>query len=157
MEKMLTAVCHECNNYFRRASIRKTFAVEEGALVGLPEGFLQEGQFFLVEGSVFNDGVHQYLATGMNLRDEQDFSGNVTALAIPQEFQALVAEISDWEDKYGGADSAALSPFSSESFGGYSYSKSSGGSSSDGSADGANWKSVFASSLNRWRRVRGIL
>ena len=157
MEKMLTEVCHECNNYFRRESLHKTFSVEDHALVGLPEDFLQVNQFVLIEGSIFNDGVHKYLATGMNLRDEGDFLGNVTALAIPQEFQDLVAEISAWQTKYGGTDSAALSPFSSESFGGYSYSKSSGGSSSDGSADGANWKTVFASKLTKWRRVRGII
>lgn len=157
MEKMLTEVCHEVNNYFRRESLHKTFSVESGSLIGLPDDFLQINQFVLIEGSIFNDGVHKYLATGMNLRDERDFSGNVTALAIPQEFQDLVAEISAWQDKYGGTDSAALSPFSSESFGGYSYSKSSGGSSSDGSADGANWKTIFASKLTKWRRVRGII
>ena len=157
MEKMLTEICHEVNNYFRRDSIRKTFSVEGGALIGLPEGFVQESQFFLIEGSIFNDGVHKFLKTGMNLRDEKEFSGNITALAIPQEFQDLVAEISEWVTKYGGTDSAALSPFSSESFGGYSYSKASGGSSSDGSSDGANWKSVFATRLAKWRRVRSII
>lgn len=157
MEKMLTEVCHEVNNYFRRDSIRKSFTIEDGNLVDIPEGFLQEGQYVLIEGSIFNDGVHKYLASGMNLQDETDFSGNVTALAIPQEFLALVAKISAWEEKYGGADSAAASPFSSESFGGYSYSKSSGGSSSDGSADGANWKTVYASELTKWRRMRGIV
>lgn len=157
MEKMLTEICHEVNNYFRRESIRKTFSIEDGNLAGIPEDFLQTGQYFLIEGSVFNDGVHKKLATGMNLQAEKDFYGNVTALAIPQEFLALVAEISDWETKYGGADSVAVSPFSSESFGGYSYSKNSGGSSSDGSADGANWKTVYAGRLAKWRRMRGII
>ena len=156
MEKMLTEVCHEVNNYFRRESIRKNFSVEGEHLVGLPLDFLQTNQFFLIEGSVFNDGVHKYSGQ-LRLTNEKEFSGNVTALAIPQEFQDLVAEISEWVTKYGGTDSAALSPFSSESFGGYSYSKSSGGSSTDGSADGANWKTTFASRLNKWRRVRGII
>lgn len=157
MEKMLTEVCHEVNNYFRRDSIRNTFSVQDGKLVGIPDDFLQEEQFFLIEGSIFNDGVHKYLSEGMNLKAESDFSGNVWSLAIPQEFQDLVLEISEWVEKYGGADSAAMSPFSSESFGGYSYSKSSSGSTADGSADGANWKTAFASRLNKWRRVRGII
>ena len=62
MEKMLTEVCHEVNNYFRRDSIRNTFSVEDGNLVGIPDDFLQEGQFLLIEGSIFNDGVHKYLS-----------------------------------------------------------------------------------------------
>lgn len=156
MEKILTEVCHECNNYFRRFSIRTTYSVEEGRLVGLPDDFLQEGQYFLIVGSIFNDGVHK-LSDELVLKDEDEFLGNVWSLGIPQEFLDLVSEISDWNEKYGGTDSVALSPFSSESFGGYSYSKTSGGSSSDGSADGANWKTVFASRLNKWRRMRGIL
>lgn len=157
MEKMLTEVCHEVNNYFRRDSIRKTFSVEDGDLIGIPDGFLQEEQYFLIEGSIFNDGVHKHLSTGMNLKDERDFSGAIWALAIPQEFLALVSEISNWEEKYGGIDSVALSPFSSESFGGYSYSKNAGGNASDGSSDGSNWKTVFAPRLSKWRRKRGII
>lgn len=156
MEKMLTEICHEVNNYFRRDVHSQNFSVVDGNLVGIPDGFLQEGQFFLIEGSIFNDGVHKWLAT-TSLQDESEFSGNVWALAIPQEFQDLVAEIADWNEKYGGTDSVALSPFSSESFGGYSYSKNSGGGSSDGSSDGANWKTVFASRLSKWRRKRGII
>lgn len=157
MEKMLTEVCHEVNNYFRRDSIRKTFSVEGGSLIGIPDDFLQNDQFFLIEGSIFNDGVHKHLSTGMNLKDEKDFEGTIWALAIPQEFQSLVSEISAWQEAYGGIGSAALSPFSSESFGGYSYSKNGAGSTSDGSSDGANWRTVFASRLAKWRRKAGII
>lgn len=157
MEKMLTEVCHEVNNYFRRDSIRKSFSVENGDLIGIPDGFLQEGQYFLITGSIFNDGVHKHLSTGMNLKDETEFSGAIWALAIPEEFLALVSDISEWVTKYGGIDSAAYSPFSSESFGGYSYSKSAAGNASDGSSDGSNWKTVFASRLDKWRRKRGII
>jgi len=156
MEKMLTEVCHEVNNYFRRDSVRKTFSVVDGSLVGIPDGFLQEGQYFLIEGSIFNDGVHKF-DSKLVLTNETDFLGNIWSLAIPPEFLDLVAEISAWETKYGGADSAANSPFSSESFGGYSYSKSSAGNTSDGSSDGSNWKTVFASRLSKWRRKRGIV
>lgn len=156
MEKMLTEVCHEVNNYFRRDSIRKSFSVDNGSLVGIPDGFLQEGQYFLIEGSIFNDGVHKF-DSELVLTNEAEFSGNIWSLAIPPEFLDLVAEISAWEVKYGGADSAAMSPFSSESFGGYSYSKSSAGNASDGSSDGSNWKTVFATRLSKWRRKRGIV
>lgn len=157
MEKMLTEVCHEVNNYFRRDSIRKNFSVDNGSLIGIPDGFLQEGQYFLLEGSIFNDGVHKWLATGMNLRAETEFSGNLWSLAIPPEFIDLVAEISAWNERYGGADSAAMSPFSSESFGGYSYAKSGSGRSSEDVSEGSTWKDIFAPRLSKWRRKRGIV
>lgn len=155
MEKMLTEVCHEVNNYFRRENHSHTFSVVDGHLVDMPDD-LQEGQYFLIVGSIFNDGVHRF-TPDLELVDENEFIGNVWSLGIPQEFLDLVSEISEWVTKYGGVDSVALSPFSSESFGGYSYSKSGAGNASDGSSDGANWKTVFAGRLNKWRRMRGII
>ena len=59
----------------------------------------------------------------------------------------------EWSDKYLGVDSAAMSPFNSESFGGYSYSKS-GGSSSSGNVDlSGTWQGAFADRLNNWRKI----
>ena len=60
---------------------------------------------------------------------------------------SLVDEISAWEAKYGGAESAAASPFTSESFGGYSYSKSSGSSNNEaaGGGDAGSWQRAYAS------------
>lgn len=160
MEKMLTEVCHEVNNYFRRDIHSQRFSVEGGIINGIPDGFLQDGQYFRIVGSVFNDGVYKMNhsePSKMNLRDEDEFSGSIWSLGIPQEFLDLASEISDWQTAYGGTNSAALSPFSSESFGGYSYSKSGAGSASDGSSDGSNWKTVFAPRLSKWRRKRGII
>jgi hypothetical protein len=72
-------------------------------------------------------------------------------MSPPADFLALVADIEAWQEKNGALDSAAMSPFNSESFGGYSYSKS-GGDSAGGSS-GANWKSAFASRLKIYRRI----
>ena len=47
--------------------------------------------------------------------------------------------------KYG---EKSLSPYQSESFGGYSYTKA---SASNG--DQVDWKTVFRSRLNRWRKI----
>ena len=71
-------------------------------------------------------------------------------MAVPAEFLSLVADIKAWVDKYGGVDSEAQSPFQSESFGGYSYSK---GTTSNGDSN-ATWKTVFGARLNKWRKVR---
>lgn len=105
---------------------------------------LLDGQYYRIVGSVFNDGLHQY--PDNDLTDEV-FSGNIYGLAIPKQLIEIANEIKDWQDKNGDA---ADSPYQSESFGGYSYSKASG-SSGDGSLSG--WQLAFASKLNPWRKL----
>lgn len=145
---MLTELCKEINNWFDKKRYFGTFAVEDGVLTG--SFSLQEGQYFRIVGSVFNDGVYQYPAT--ELVDET-FDGAIWAMAVPSEVIALAKEIKEWADKYLGVDSAAMSPFNSESFGGYSYSKS-GGSSSSGNVDlSGTWQGAFADRLNHWRKI----
>lgn len=133
---MLTELCGDLRNWFETDRIGGEYTVENGS-IALP--FLQEGQFFRVVGSVFNDGVHQYPDYGM--RDET-FDGAIWPMAVPPSVVLLDAEIEAWTEKNGAA---AASPFTSESFGGYSYSKSDG--------DAATWKSVFKSRLNQWRKI----
>ena len=79
--------------------------------------FLQNGQYFRICGSIFNDGVHKYGEA--DLQDET-FYGTVWALAIPKSVVELAAEIEAWQKKNGDA---VVSPYQSESFGGYSYTK----------------------------------
>ena len=152
---MLTELCQELNNWFdenakdgTKNRFFGTFVIENGA-IDLSQTDVQEGQYFRIVGSVFNDGVHKYHTN--NLVDET-FNGAVWAMAIPRAVIALAAEISDWMAKYGGVDSVAMSPFTSESFGGYSYSKGSGVSGATGQT--VSWQSVFASRLNQWRKIR---
>lgn len=145
---MLTELCKEINNWFDKKKYFGTFVVEDGVLTG--NFSLQENQYFRIVGSVFNDGVYQYPAT--ELVDET-FDGAIWAMAVPNEVIALAQEIKEWADKYLGVDSAAMSPFNSESFGGYSYSKS-GGSSSSGNVDlSGTWQGAFADRLNHWRKI----
>jgi hypothetical protein len=99
-------------------------------------------------GSVFNDGVYQ-MTDNLELADEI-FDGSIWLMAIPKAFLDLVKDIEDWQKKNGSVDSAAMSPFNSESFGGYSYSKGSGKS---GEGTGASWQGAYASRLNIWRKL----
>ena len=146
---MLTELCKEINNYFDVERHFGKFTIESGELLGID--FLQDGQYFRIVGSVFNDGVYQYPKEG--LKDEV-FDGAIWAMAVPQEVIALAGDIKDWCDKYQSVDSMAMSPYNSESFGGYSYSKSSGGSG-DGSGDGSGtWQGAFANRLSNWRKIR---
>lgn len=143
---MLTELCQELKNWFDTERHFGLFTIENGEL-SVP--FLQNGQYFRICGSVFNDGVHQYPATGLT---DETFDGAVWAMALPPEVVALATDIEEWKEKYGSADSAAMSPFQSESFGGYSYSKGSGAGAS-GSAS-VTWQSAFAGRLNLWRKIR---
>jgi len=107
---------------------------------------LQDGQYFRIVGSVFNDGVYQYPATGLT---DETFDGAIWAMAIPSEVIALASDIEAWKEKYQSIDSPAMSPYNSESFGGYSYSKSSGGSDDLS----GTWQGAFADRLNHWRKI----
>ena len=140
---MLTDLCQELKNWFQKEILHGTFTISDGEILS---DKVQAGQYIRICGSVFNDGVHQ---CGSHEMTDETFEGSVWLMAIPQAVIDLSVKIDEWVNKYGGADSAALSPFQSESFGGYSYSK---GSTGDGGST-ATWRSVFASDLNRWRKI----
>ena len=117
-----------------------TFTIEDGGIT-LP--FLAEGQYFRICGSVFNDGLHQYNV--LDLTDET-FKGTIWALAIPKAVIELADEIQKWQEKNG---EASVSPYQSESFGGYSYSKA-----TDAETGGAvTWQSAFKQQLSAWRKI----
>lgn len=117
-----------------------TYTIKDGGIT-LP--FLASGQYFRICGSVFNDGLHQYPADDLKT---ETFNGVIWALAIPQSVIDLAAEIDAWETKNG---SAAVGPYQSESFGGYSYTKA-----TDAQTGGAvTWQSAFRSRLNHWRKI----
>lgn len=145
---MLTELCQELRNWFELDRRKGTFTISGGALTA---DFLVEGQYFRIKGSIFNDGVHQYGGTD-ELTDET-FTGEVWAMGIPKAVIELAGEIEAWKNKYEGVDSASMSPYTSESFGGYSYSKGTGGVSVNGKDISTGWKAVFASRLNRWRKI----
>lgn len=123
-----------------------TYAIENGGIT-LP--FLQNGQYFRIMGSVFNDGLHQYGQEIEGLQDET-FSGTIWALAVPKAVLELTAEIAEWQKKYG---TVVDSPYTSESFAGYSYTKA-GGTNGNGGSGG--WKAAFSTRLNQYRKLREI-
>lgn len=139
---MLEQVLVHIHNWFERDYVWSEWKIEGGAL-DLPH--VQEGQYFRITGSVFNDGLHQYPAK--DLKDEI-FTGSIYGLAIPKSVIDLAYEIKEWQDKNG---SAADSPFSSESFENYSYSKASNASNSGDSLSG--WQKAFSGRLNPYRKL----
>jgi len=141
---MLEQVLRHLNNWFLVDIHEGTFTVENGG-IALP--FLQTNQYFRICGSVFNDGLHQYPV--IDLTDET-FTGTVWALAVPKAVITLAEDIAAWEEKNG---EAVASPYQSESFGGYSYTKRSAGSDS-GTLNG--WQDAFRGRLNDWRKLKGV-
>lgn len=147
---MLTEICAEIRNYFLRDRQEDVhtgdFTVQVDGSIE-PVSFLQDGQYFRIVGSVFNDGVHKY---GENdLKPENEFSGAVWAMSVPPDVIALDEEITAW---IVANTNALNSPYQSESFGGYSYSKGIGGNNSNRSA-AYTWQDHFANRLSPYRRV----
>lgn len=142
---MLAKICREVNNWFQTEIWTGQFKIENGIInldKIIEEGDLQNGQYFRIMGSIFNDGVYEFPAE--DLKDET-FNGAVWCMAVPQEFLQLVEDIEKWESTYA---EFLNSPYQSESFGGYSYSKASGES-----GGAVTWKSQFKPDLNKWRKI----
>ena len=139
-------LCGKLRNYFTPSVDRHpgSYRISQGVLS--PCDFLSPGQYFRIIGSRANDGVYKN-ASGLSLTDEE-FSGCVWAMRVPPEIETIVSEISAWEEKYGDA---AESPYSFESFGGYSYSKPAHKTDAV-SLSQFGWWGAFASRLAPWRK-----
>ena len=144
----MTEVFQYLRNWFDRNQPKYygKFIIENGALVG--DYKIATGQFYRIIGSALNDGVYIY---GQERLDNETFEGAIWLMAVPRDVRNLIAEIGSWQEKYGGVDSVNMSPYQSESFGGYSYSKASGSSTS--SASVPTWQSVFADRLGRYKKL----
>ena len=138
---MLTELCAELRNYFEVPNGRHfgKFTISGGSIA--PLGFLQDGQYFRIVGSVFNDGVHQYPAADLT---DEGFHGAVWAMALPPSLIALSAEI----EEYNKSDAGKASPYTAESFGGYSYTKA-----TDANGAPIGWQKAYASRLNKYRKL----
>ena len=129
-------------NFF--PGMKWTFQNEEIQEGRLPLPGLEYGDYYLIEGSRRNDGIHKY---GDNDLKSEAYTGIVTEICVPPAVVSLLADINAWITKN---QQALESPYQSESFGGYSYTKSSG---SSGSGESVSWKTVFAPRLRIWRKL----
>lgn len=127
-------MCASLRNYFALDPISGEFTIKDSDIT-VPG--LVRGQYFRIDGSIFNDGVHRYGEISMN--GDETFTGTITPMAVPPAFESVAAEIEEWKQKNA---EVINSPYQSESFGGYSYTKGT-----------ASWQDVFAKRLNRWRKI----
>lgn len=149
---MLTELCTELNNWFERCIVSGNITINSnGVTVGdAPlSDYLQTGQYYRVVGSVFNDGVHQFLSD--ELSPERTFVGSIWCMAVPPEVVKLAEDIDAWNTAH---ETALNSPYQSESFGGYSYSLKSGSGGNGGSSASYTWRDQFAEQLRKWRKLK---
>lgn len=149
---MIGEICAEIKNYFAYEDDRHIgdWVISSGTIspvIDFPTDYIR------IVGSRLNDGVHKVSDLVENPLQDEEFHGAIWIMSPPAAFLALVEEIKAWQDANGKIDSALMSPFQSESFGGYSYSKASG-SGTSGASSIPTWKSMYASRLNMYRRIR---
>lgn len=140
---MIEQICAFIHNFFYGNRYAGTLTIRNGMLA--VDGLI-DGQYFRICGSRLNDGVYRYHVD--ELMDET-FTGVIWEMRPPKSFVALVGEIEAWNEKYADVMN---SPYSSESFGGYSYSKAQGFASAGGGML-SSWQTVFGARLNAWRKL----
>lgn len=126
---MLTRLCSMLHNWFNIHDDEDihagTYTIENGSIGSLP--FLKSGQYFRIVGSALNDGVYKYpIAPNSEtpaLTDET-FTGAVWAMFVPTDVVKLAEQIEAYNARVAelAAAEANRKGFSSEAFGGYSYS-----------------------------------
>lgn len=154
---MLTELCQYLKNWFEIDQISGKVTITDGNITVVSDSLLyggsvpiiQIGQYIHIEGSIFNNGVYQY---GVDALTDEVFTGTVWLMGIPQAVIDLDAEITAWRDKYESISSPAMSPFNSESFKGYSYSKGTV-SSGAGAESALGWQNVYGPMLAPWRKI----
>lgn len=142
----MTEVFQYLRNWFDRNQPKYygQITISNKALVG--DYGIATGQYYRIMGSALNDGVYKY---GSDELEDETFEGAIWLMAVPKDVRNLITEIEMWIEKYSGVDSQLMSPYQSESFGGYSYSKASGNSGSSI----PTWQSVFADRLGRYKKL----
>lgn len=145
---LLESVLEHIHNWFVRDSrVFSGVEVSGGALPDEVSEYVSSADFYRVEGSYRNDGLHKLGED--ELADEEVSRMKVSLLAIPKALLLLVDEIEEWEKNYG---EVAKGPYFSEQFGGYRYQIR--GFSSYGVAGSplAGWRLAFANQLNPYRK-----
>lgn len=138
-------VMRHVNNFFETGYRATTYSISGGILS--PNDVLRPGMWIYISGSFFWDGVWK-IGEGWRLEDapenaaDDTFVGRVHFLAPPADFLALCDEIAEFNAKN------AVSPYQSESFGEYSYTRATG---KDGGVLG--WQQAFSDRLRPFRRM----
>lgn len=152
-ENTIFEVCQYLKNWFDKNRYIGEIQIENGAL-SESYGLLANQYFRIVGSALNNDGVYQYPITTLT---DETFDGAIWGMSLPRAFIALLDDIEAWKAKFNSLDTRdgkqAMSPFNSESFGGYSYSKSNGGTGDTNKDKSGTWQGVFGARLAPYRKM----
>lgn len=154
----MTELCGELRNYFiidpGQDIFPGTYEISNGSII-TPTPFLTENDYFRIVGSRKNDGVYINNASELSVLVDETFTGAIWVMSVPPAVVSLAADISAWETATADVRN---SPYQSESFGGYTYSLKSGGSSAaPGGASALTWQGAFAERLKPYRRLAVLI
>lgn len=144
---ILEEVLYHIHNWFEREAVSSNVRIEDGSLPASVSSHLLEGQWYRIDGSVLNDGLHQHPADDLT---DETFEGTVTTLVIPRPLLRIAEDIAAWQEANG---KAVDGPYASESFDGYSYSLKSDSGSNSGSGGLSGWRLAFRDRLNPFRKI----
>lgn len=149
----MTEICQYLRNWFTKSKLYADFVVRDGVCYFSDGSDLPvvDGQFYRIVGSSINAGVHRAGDYSDVLQDEQ-FNGAIWTMAVPQAVVNIARDISQWREKYENVDSQNMSPFSSESFNNYSYSKAQGFANVGGGMLNT-WQAIYGPRLAPWRKI----
>lgn len=139
---MLQEILDYIHNYFIVETHIGEFEIKSGSL---DVDFLLDGQYFTIKGSKLNDGIYKF---GEDELVDENFVGKVMEMSIPKAVLDVDKDASAWVENYGNV---VNSPFQSESWGGYSYTKASG-NGKNGNVQ-VTWQDKFGSRLNAYRKI----
>ncbi len=136
-------ICDYIHNYFVKEYIEGEFTIAEGSLVNVD---IALNQYYKIEGSVFNDGIYQ---RGNDVLTDETFKGAIILMAVPKDVIDVLNDVTEWQEKNANVIN---SPYQSESFGGYSYSKGTS-AKKDGTQGSYSWRDVFGDRLKAYRKI----
>ena len=149
---ILERILYHIHNWFERESFDvKGCEIENGELPASITSSMMVQQWYRIQGSYLNDGLHQHPDTDLN---DETFDGTITLLAIPRPLLYVAEDIADYIDDTSASDQAARqSKYKSESFGGYTYQLKDDSRTTTYSGGLTGWQAAFASDLNPWRKI----
>lgn len=146
----LEEILWHLHNWFEKDSqvlIVSDCEIDGGGLPASIADMLHEGQWYRIQGSWLNEGLHCHPDENLSA---ETFDGSITLMRIPAPLLRVAEDIDAWKAKNA---EALDSPYASESFGGYTYTLKGEMSSQNGSQGLSGWRAVFRDRLNPWRKL----
>ena len=152
----ITEYCAYCHNFFSPSKKKQSGEYKHKGIFTIsdhtisPLDFIFENQYFRIIGSGLNDGVYCNNVESLAILTDETFEGEIWEMSVPRAFLAMCNDIAAWRLLNEASNSDNMSPFTSESYGGYSYTKS--GSNTD-TGSNTTWQGQFFKRLNAWKRI----